>query len=346
MLIDIRRATARILQRKFEHLNRIRYSLKDPDIVFVSYSRYDSDTLEMLKEKDPALEEKEEHLDTFNIMTEKWEGAEHLKKTFLEDSFPFRFYHYEYEFFNYKNWKKKKDAKQDVPLLASAFGHQQYQKLRNYLVNSQIIIPMVIDGRRDVRPILYWGENFLLCRSEGRLIIVNYAAESGSEITTKQVPVEIVEQDPRLLQPRVVACLYNRKNVELFVKQMIGKRRIKITKNMDTLSRPMQQINIFARLPLNLNSRQTVPIINSSDIILHNLHLEYRIQDQLGGGYPDGVFITFGNGADELLPGETTNLRFVLAGDEKAPKDGKLILLVKSDEELWGTVTIHFHFNK
>ena len=272
-----------------------------------------------------------------------------MKTTFLEESFDFHLLNHKSEYFTLLAWKKARAEGKAIFPNPEVYARKQYSTLRDMLLTSHIIKNRQIDNAIDYQPILYWGQQYLLCRSGADLIVVRlHIPENTAEIIGR-IPDQLIHKDSRLLKPLAVECIFDRKVVDRFASKMRGKQILEIEDPFTPVTRSAVTVLGTWRtssLPINLSSEQTVRVHNGSDKVLHHLHLEYRIQDQPGGGFAEGVMLTIGEDVDALSPGETAKLSFVLTGARSAPNHGRAILLVASDEDDWGWVTIHYTFRR
>ena len=98
-------------------------------------------------------------------------------------------------------------------------------------------------------------------------------------------------------------------------------------------------------IPYNYTKSMQVTVTTSEGTELEDLRLIYDEADQPQGEFPEGVHVKLGNTVSHVGSAQSASLSFELWADNAAAATGALILKVKSDEGVWGTITVNTHFS-
>ena len=105
----------------------------------------------------------------------------------------------------------------------------------------------------------------------------------------------------------------------------------------------LTQTSFELNLPRNYEYPLEISATAGKDITLHNLQLEVRAEDQPSGSLPQGISLIPADPVTQLESEQTVQLGATFLSDDAAPQTGRLVINVKSDENVsWGKATVDY----
>ncbi|MCJ7547059.1 MAG: RHS domain-containing protein [Deltaproteobacteria bacterium] len=98
-------------------------------------------------------------------------------------------------------------------------------------------------------------------------------------------------------------------------------------------------------IPYNYTKSMQVNVTTSEGTELDDLRFIYEEADQPQGAFMPGVHVTLGKTVSHVGSAQSASLSFDIWADNAAPASGALILKVKSDEGVWGSVRVNTSFS-